>query len=166
MTTPKKKKPATPKEAKAAAIAEAGMKTAFALSTPAKAAPKKKATARNSTPKKPIVVGLLWCVVTFVIGSIGGVFVAKGIKIDAGQQDVLSDAYRADRISQVAILRELAQQPFDGSTSEGLEAGVKWFNANRFRDRPTIFEPYSDAVAEAIQQNAEDELASQLEPKK
>lgn len=146
MTTPRKRKPAAPKEP---------------------AAPKKKpATPRKkAVAKRSVVVGVLWCVVTFVIGSIGGVFVAKGIKIDAGQQDVLTDAYRADRVSQVAILRELAQQPFDGSTSQGLEAGVKWFNANRFRDRPEIFGAYSDAVAVAIQKNAEDKLADSLEPK-
>ena len=77
--------------------------------------------------------------------------------------DVLRDAYNADRKTQVAVLRELAQQPFDGATSQGLEAGVKWFNANRFRNRASDFEPYSNAVAEAIQQNAEAELAAKLE---
>ena len=78
-------------------------------------------------------------------------------------EDVLTTAYEADRRTQVAILRELAQQPFDGATSQGLEAGVKWFNANRFRNRASDFEPYSNAVAEAIQQNAETELAAKLE---
>jgi len=33
--------------------------------------------------------------------------------------DVLRDAYNADRKTQVAVLRELAQQPFDGATDEG-----------------------------------------------
>ena len=78
-------------------------------------------------------------------------------------KDVLTTAYNADRKTQVAVLRELAQQPFDGATSQGLEAGVKWFNANRFRNRASDFEPYSNAVAEAIQQNAEAELAAKLE---
>jgi hypothetical protein len=78
-------------------------------------------------------------------------------------EDVLTTAYAADRKTQVAVLRELAQQPFDGATSQGLEAGVKWFNANRFRNRAADFEPYSNAVAEAIQKNAEAELAAKLE---
>lgn len=147
MTEPKKpaarkRKPAAPKEPKP--------------KTPAR----KKPVAQRS-----VVVGALWCVVAGVVGVVAGVFFAGGIKIDAGQQDVLTDAYTADRVSQVGILRELAQQSFDGSTSQGLEDGVKWFNANRFRDRPEIFGAYSDAVAVAIQQNAEDKLADALQPK-
>jgi hypothetical protein len=78
-------------------------------------------------------------------------------------EDVLTSAYEADRKTQVAVLRELAQQPFDGATSQGLEAGVKWFNANRFRNRAADFETYSNAVAEAIQKNAEAELGAKLE---
>lgn len=166
MTTPKKKKPATQASVKAAEIAQDAVKAALALSTPVKPAPKKKALARKATAKKPIVVGVLWCVVAFVIGSIGGIWVAKGIRIDAGQQDVLSDAYLADRVSQVKILRELAQQPFDGSTDDGRQKAGEWFNANRFKNRANDFGSFTDAVSEAIASNTEDKLADALEPKK
>jgi hypothetical protein len=33
--------------------------------------------------------------------------------------DVLATAYDRDRATQVTVLRELAQQPFDGATDEG-----------------------------------------------
>jgi hypothetical protein len=139
------------------------------MTTPKKkpAAPKKPATPRKkAVANRSVVVGVLWCVVTFVIGSIGGVFVAKGIKIDAGQQDVLTDAYKADRVSQVVILRELAAQPFDGATDEGRQKAGEWFNANRFKNRADDFGLYTDAVSEAIAGNTEDKLADALEPKK
>lgn len=143
MTTPRKRKPAAPKEP---------------------AAPKKKpATRKKAVAKRSVVVGVLWCVVAGVVGVVAGVFFAGGIKIDAGQQDVLTDAYKADRVSQVAILRELAQQPFDGSTDEGREAAGKWFNKQRFRTIDSDFGSYTDAVAEAIEKNAEAEMAATLE---
>lgn len=130
-------------------------------------APKKPASQRKKTiAKRSVIVGVLWCVVAFVTGSIGGIWIANGIKIDAGQQDVLSDAYRSDRISQVKILRELAQQPLDGSTDDGRQKAGEWFNANRFRHRADDFGSYTDAVSEAIASNTEDKLADVLEPKK
>jgi len=80
--------------------------------------------------------------------------------------DVLSKSYAADRVSQIAVLRELAQQPFDGGTDEGRRLAGEWFNANRFRNRPADYTPFTDSVAEAIAANAEDKLADKLEQKK
>lgn len=108
---------------------------------------------------------MLWCLVAGVIGAVGGIFFAGGVRInpDPKPSDVLNDAYDADRVTQIAILKELASQPFDGSTDEGREAAGKWFNAQRFRNRANDFEPYTDAVSEAIGANAENELAAKLE---
>ena len=80
--------------------------------------------------------------------------------------DVLAKAYAADRVSQIAVLRELAQQPFDGGTIEGREAAGQWFSANRFKNRAVDFIPYTDAVGQAIGDDAEDKLADKLEQKK
>ena len=77
--------------------------------------------------------------------------------------DVLGVSQAADRITQVAVLRELAQQPFDGATDDGRKAAGDWFNAQRFRNRPVDFTPYTDAVAEAIAANTEADLAARLE---
>lgn len=77
--------------------------------------------------------------------------------------DALGAAYAADRITQVAVLRDLAQQPFDGATDDGRKLAGDWFNAQRFRNRPTDFGGYTDAVAEAIASNTEADLAAQLE---
>lgn len=77
--------------------------------------------------------------------------------------DVLGVSYAADRITQVAVLRDLAQQPFDGATDDGRKQAGDWFNANRFRNRPVDFAAYTDAVAEAIASNTEADLAARLE---
>lgn len=147
MTEPKKpaarkRKPAAPKE------------------------PKPKAPARKKpVAQRSVVVGGLWCIVAGVVGVVAGVFFAGGVKInpDPKPSDVLSQAYDADRVTQIAVLKELAEQPFDGSTDEGLKAGTDWFNAQRFRNRADDFGGFTDAVAEAISKNAEAELAAKLE---
>ncbi len=77
--------------------------------------------------------------------------------------DALSACYNADRVSQVAVLRELSSQPFDGATDDGRQKAGEWFTANRFRNRATDFGSYTDAVAEAIASNTEAELAARLE---
>lgn len=77
--------------------------------------------------------------------------------------DPLQQAYDADRVSQVAVLRELAQQPFDGATDDGRLKAGEWFNKARFRNRPDDYGAYTDAVAEAIAGNSENELADRLE---
>ena len=77
--------------------------------------------------------------------------------------DVLQTAYDADRKTQVAVLKELAQQPFDGSTDAGRLKAGEWFNKQRFRNRANDFGVYTDAVAEAIATNSEAELAAKLE---
>jgi hypothetical protein len=77
--------------------------------------------------------------------------------------DFLQTAYDADRNTQIAVLKELAQQPFDGTTDDGRLKAGEWFNKNRFRNRADNFGAYTDAVAEAIAANAESELAAKLE---
>jgi len=105
---------------------------------------------------------LLIGAVILVAPHIGGVAPGPAPHID----DVLSKAYAADRVSQIAVLRELALQPFDGATDEGRQKAGEWFNANRFKNRPEDYTPFTDAVAEAIAGNAEDKLADRLEGKR
>jgi hypothetical protein len=80
--------------------------------------------------------------------------------------DVLATAYDRDRATQVTVLRELAQQPFDGATDEGRKAAGEWYNKNRFRNRADDFGDFTDAVAESIANNSENELATKLEGSK
>jgi hypothetical protein len=104
-----------------------------------------------------------------VCGAVAGVYAAGGLPIGPGpspqRSDVLAKAYEADRITQIAVLRDLAKQPFDGSTADGRQQAEAWFNVQRFRSRPVDYRPYTDAVAEAITANSEDKLAEQLEAK-
>lgn len=81
------------------------------------------------------------------------------------QNDTLAASYAADRATQVAVLRELASQPFDGATDDGRRQAGEWFNAQRFRNRANDFGAYTDRVADAIAANSEDTLASELEAK-
>jgi len=156
----------------------------------AKKAPAKKAPAkRKPRAKKPvdpaielsendIVKPIAWrswlvsgakAVALIVAGLGGGVWLAGGIPIGPGpspqRSDVLAKAYEADRITQIAVLRDLAKQPFDGSTADGRQQAEAWFNVQRFRSRPVDYRPYTDAVAEAITANSEEALASKLEGK-
>jgi len=104
-----------------------------------------------------------------VLGSLGGWWAAGGIPIGPGPgptvNDCLTVAHAADRVTQIAVLKELASQPFDGATDDGREQAGEWFNAQRFRNRADDFGVYTDAVAEAIATNAEAELAKKLEGK-
>ena len=156
----------------------------------AKKAPAKKAPAkRKPRAKKPVdvvpvvdttdygtpvefpawlVMGLK-AIALLVLGSLGGIWAAGGIPIGPspgpGTSDCLSQSHAADRVSQVAVLRELAAQPFDGTTDDGRKQAGEWFNAQRFHNRANDFGAYTDAVSEAIAGNTEAELAKKLEGK-
>jgi len=155
----------------------------------APASPLKKAPAkRKPRPKKPPVpahvetiteyvhvpvpTGNGWIavpafLVALLLGVGIGVYSAGGIQIggDAVPNDCLSQAHVADRVTQIAVLRELSEQPFDGTTDEGRRKAGEWFNAQRFRNRADDFGAYTDAVSEAIASNSEAELAKKLEGK-
>ena len=101
-------------------------------------------------------------IVMLGIGAIGGAWSAGGWDISPGHSDVLSKSYDADRLTQIAVLTELAAQPFDGATDDGRRQAGEFFNSQRFRGRAVDFGDYTDAVAEAIAANSEAELAKKL----
>ena len=157
----------------------------------AKKAPAKKAPAkRKPRPKKPDTLvfpitdptdygtpvefpawltGGLKAIALLVLGSLGGIWAAGGIDVSPGPgptvNDCLSQSHAADRVSQVAVLKELASQPFDGATDDGRKQAGEWFNAQRFRNRADDFGIYTDVVSEAIAANSEEKLAAELEGK-
>jgi len=154
----------------------------------AKKAPAKPAAKRKPRPKnrvdiagekltKELAKSIAWrswlvsgakAVALIVCGAVAGVYAAGGIEIGPGpvvRDDVLQQSYDADRITQAAVLRELSEQDFDGSTDDGRRKAGEWFNAQRFRNRANDFGGYTDQVAEAIAANSEDKLAEQLEEK-
>ena len=103
-----------------------------------------------------------------VCGAVAGVWVSGGIEVGPGpvvRNDVLQQSYDADRVTQAAVLRELSEQDFDGTTDDGRKQAETWFNGQRFRNRPADYKLYTDAVAEAINTNSEEALASKLEGK-
>ena len=115
------------------------------------------------------LVGGLKAIALLVLGSLSGIWAAGGIPIGPSPgpsiSDCLSQSHAADRVSQVAVLRELAAQPLDGATDDGRKQAGEWFNANRFRNRADDFGAYTDAVSEAIAANSEEKLAAELEGK-
>jgi len=99
-------------------------------------------------------------------GVIGGhLLMFSGGSAGPTVKDCLTVAHAADRATQIAVLRELSAQPFDGTTDQGRKQAGEWFNAQRFRNRANDFAGFTDAVAEAIAENAEQKLATQLEAK-
>jgi hypothetical protein len=115
------------------------------------------------------LTGGIKAIVLLTIGVLAGIWIAGGIEIGGdvrpGPVDCLSQAHAADRVTQIAVLRDLASQPFDGATDDGRLKAKEWFNAQRFRNRADDFGAYTDAVAEAIAANNEAELAKELEGK-
>lgn len=103
------------------------------------------------------------------VGIAAGIWAAGGIDVSPlpgpATSDCLSQSHAADRVSQVAVLHELAAQPFDGTTDDGRRKAGEWFNAQRFHNRANDFGAYTDAVSEAIAGNTEAELAKKLEGK-
>jgi hypothetical protein len=142
--------------------------------SPAKRKPAaKKATAAVVVPPKSIawrswLVSGAKAAALIIAGAVAGVLGAGGIEIGPEpvvRNDVLQQSYDADRITQAAVLRELSEQDFDGSTDDGRRKAGEWFNAQRFRNRANDFGGYTDRVAEAIAANSEDSLANELEAK-
>ena len=100
--------------------------------------------------------------VMLAIGAAGGVWSASGIEIGPGRDDVLSQAYDADRVTQIAVLRELAAKGFKNDDS-GREQATTWFNENRFRNRPADFRPYTSAVTDNFAAGTLEQFAGKLE---
>jgi hypothetical protein len=147
-----------------------------AVKPPAKKAPAKRKPAKRKPvtpvaettrefPWRLVVRYAAFGVAMMLFGAMGGIWSAGGIEIGPGRSDVLSQSYDRDRVTQIAVLREMAAQPFDGATDDGRREAGEWFNANRFRSRAVDFGGYTDAVAEAIAANAEADLAKKLEAK-
>ena len=157
----------------------------MAKKAPAKPAAKRKPRAKKHVPAVvPIIdttdygtpiefpswlVGGLKAIALLVLGSLGGIWAAGGIPIGPSPSpaisDCLSQSHAADRVSQITVLRELAAQPFDGTTDDGRKQAGEWFNAQRFHNRANDFGAYTDAVSEAIAANSEEKLAAELEGK-
>ena len=150
----------------------------------AKKAPAKPAAKRKPRAKKPdaversekdvlkssspwrrfMLVGI--AVAGLAVSFGGGVWSAGGINIGPGPfGDVLQQSFAADRLTQAAVLRELSEKDFDGSTDEGRREAGEWFNAQRFRNRAVDYKPYTDAVAEAIAADKVGWMADELEGK-
>jgi len=151
----------------------------MAKKAPAKKAPAKRKPAAKK-PAQPAVVPLkpiAWqpwffggvkAAAWIVCGAVAGVWVSGGIAIGPGpvvRNDVLQQSYDSDRVTQAAVLRELSEQDFDGGTDDGRRKAGEWFNAQRFRNRANDFGGYTDRVAEAINTNSEEALATKLEGK-
>lgn len=148
----------------------------MAKKAPAKKAPAKRKPAAKKAPAIAVVApteSIAWrswlvsgakAAALIVCGAVAGIWSAGGIEVGPGPVgDVLQQSYSADRVTQVAVLRDLATQPFDGTTDDGRKQAGEWFTQNRFKNRASDFSAYTDRVAEAIASNSEDVLAKELE---
>jgi hypothetical protein len=106
-------------------------------------------------------------VALIVCGAVAGVYAAGGIEVGPGpvvRDDVLQQSYDADRITQVAVLRDYAAKGF-ANDDAGREAATKWFNENRFRNRGPDFRPYTSAVTDHFAAGTLVKFADELEGK-
>jgi len=147
-------------------------KKASAKKAPAKQKPAAKKPAADSVPSKPIawrswLVGGAKAVALIVAGAVAGVYAAGGIPIGPRpvvRNDVLQQSYEADRVTQASVLRDYAAQGFKNDDA-GREAATKWFNENRFRNRPADFRPYTSAVTDHFAAGTLIKFADELEGK-
>ena len=154
----------------------------------AKKAPAKKAPAKRpakKTPVQPAVVpteaevtfeSIAWrswlvsgakAAALIVCGAVAGIYAAGGIEVGPGpivRNDVLQQSYDADRSTQAAVLRDYAAKGFTND-DDGREAATKWFNDNRFRNRPADFRPYTSAVTDHFAAGTLAKFADELEGK-
>jgi hypothetical protein len=147
-------------------------KKAPAKKAPAKRKPAAKKPAADSVPSRSIawrswLVSGAKAVALIAAGLGGGVWWAGGIPIGPGpvvRNDVLQQSYDADRVTQAAVLRDYAAQGFKNDDA-GREAATKWFNENRFRNRPADFRPYTSAVTDHFAAGTLAQFADELEGK-
>lgn len=156
----------------------------MAKKTPAKKAPAKRKPAKK-TPVQPAVEpieaevtpkSIAWrpwlrsgakAVALIVVGAVAGIWSAGGIEVGPGpvvRDDVLQQSYDADRITQIAVLRDYAANGFTNDDA-GRESATKWFNENRFRNRPADFRPYTSAVTDHFAAGTLAKFADELEGK-
>lgn len=102
-----------------------------------------------------------------VCGAVAGIYAAGGVEVGPGpivRNDVLQQSYAADRITQAGVLRDYAAQGFPNDDA-GREQATKWFNENRFRNRPADFRPYTSAVTDHFAAGTLAKFADELEGK-
>jgi len=75
--------------------------------------------------------------------------------------DVFQQCADAQRVAEVAILRELQAKEFSND-----KAKQDWINAERIAKREAAFEPYTDALGEAVFSGKVSEFADKLEAKR
>ena len=138
---------------------------------PAKRKPRPKKTVDTSPavpavgPSRSIRSHLAWLAgLCVLVISFVGVWKMLPIEIDQRPaNDVLSQAYAADRITQVAVLRELDSQGFDATKDDGRKKAADFFNANRFRNRPADYRVYTDAFVDSFERGELEKLAKEIE---
>ncbi len=154
----------------------------------AKKAPAKKAPAKRPAKKTPVqpavepieaevtFESIAWrpwlvsgakAVALIVCGALAGIYAAGGVEVGPGpvvRNDVLQQSYDADRITQIAVLRDYAANGFTNDDA-GRESATKWFNENRFRNRPADFRPYTSAVTDHFAAGTLAKFADELERK-
>lgn len=125
------------------------------------------APTKSSIPWRRLLLGG-GVVAGLVVSYLGGVWHAGGWQIGPGpivRNDVLQQSYEADRATQVAVLRDYAAQGFKNDDA-GRVAATKWFNDNRFRNRPSDFKPYTSAITDHFAAGTLAQFADELEGKR
>lgn len=151
----------------------------MAKKAPAKKPPAKRKPAAKKAPAIAVVAPpkpIAWrswlvsgakAVALIVAGAVAGIWSAGGIEVGPGpivRNDVLQQSYDADRTTQAAVLRDYAAQGF-ANDDAGREQATKWFNENRFRNRPADFRPYTSAVTDHFAAGTLAKFADELEGK-
>jgi hypothetical protein len=96
-----------------------------------------------------------------ILMVIGGVLLIPGGEVGPGpgpSGDVFSQCCEAQRVAEIAILRELSGKEFPNDSAK-----LNWVNSERIAKRSAAFIPYTDALAVAIDGGKVKEFADALE---
>jgi len=76
--------------------------------------------------------------------------------------DILAQCQAADRASKIALVQELAAKSWPTDRLERIEAMTDWWLEQYTERRAADYEPFTDAVAVAIDADTVAELAAEL----
>lgn len=104
-----------------------------------------------------------------IVAILGGLMLlfpsGGGINPTPPVADILAQCQATDRASKIALVQELASKQWPSDRIERIEAMTDWWLEQYTERRAADYEPFTDAVAVAIDQDTVAELAVQLRGK-
>lgn len=97
-----------------------------------------------------------------ILGGLLLLFGGGGTDPTPAVDDVLTECQAADRASKIALVQELASKQWPAERLERIEAMTDWWLSEYTERRAADYEPFTDRVAVAIDEDTVADLAAEL----